>query len=404
MVRLLVRLKTAGACALLALAALLPAGPVRAANNYPVVLVHGFLGFGPDFFPASGFLYWGGYGNIATHMQTYRGPHAVYTATVGAISSNWDRAAELYAQIKGGCVDYGAIHVTRYGYPGQPQKPFGKCWAADPANNPQGYPLAFYPQWDADHPIHLIGHSQGGTTIRALIQLLEHGSPDGDEGDSELYRGGKIGWVRSVVTISAPHNGTTLRDAVLDILPNLRSPLRDFLDNRLAHWELAPDGAQEFNRWALTSPWVYYFSVGTLATEAGAWCCNGTDRKIAPIQSANFQYPRDDLFFYFKPYAGEWIVPSLLQPGMGSYTQSGAGRVRIDSTWFASDGVVNTVSMRAPAGQPVRDYDGTARRGSWNFLGNYRGYDHFDVLNWPNPGPSADPIYDRISDIIFNLE
>ncbi len=386
----------------LALPLLLPLPAAHAANNYPVVLVHGFLGFGPDSYPGSGFLYWGGYNNIAAHMQLYHGPHAVYAAGVAAIGSNWDDAVELYAQIKGGCVDYGASHVLRQSYPGQPQKPPGKCWAADPLNNPSAYPLALYPQWDAAHPIHLIGHSQGGTTIRALIQLLEHGAPN--EGDHELYRGGKAGWVRSVTTLSSPHNGTTLRDAVLDVLPQIRTPLRDYLDSKLTSWELSPDGARDFNRWALTSPQVYYFSVGTLATEAGAWCCNGTDRTIAPIQNTAFQYPRTDMFQYYKYFSGEWIVPSLAQRGIGSYTQSAAGRVRIDSEWFPNDGVVNTISMRAPNGHPVRNYDGTAVRGSWNFLGNYRGYDHFDILNWPNTGPSADPIYERISDILFNLE
>jgi triacylglycerol lipase len=395
------RLTSGLAAALLAVAALSPALPAGAANNDPVLLVHGFLGFGPDQFRETGFKYWGGYHDIAAHMQQYKGPHAVYAASVGPISSNWDRAADLYAQIKGGCVDYGASHVVKYDPPGQPQKPAGKCWAADPANNPEHYPLAFYPQWDADHPIHLIGHSAGGTTIRALVELLEHGAPG--EGDGDLYKGGKVGWIKSVVTISAPHNGTTLPDATLEILPNLHSPLKDILDKNAARWELAPDGARDFNQWARTSPNVYYFSIGTQATEAGSWCCNGTDRAIAPIQDVQHQYAREDMIPYFKSYAGEWIVPSAMQHGMGGYTQDGPGRVRVDESWWPNDGVVNTISMRAPAGHPVRDYDGTAVPGVWNFLGNYRGYDHFDILDWPNPGPSADPVYDRIADIIFGL-
>ncbi|MFC4930904.1 esterase/lipase family protein [Massilia sp. GCM10023247] len=390
---------------LILLLALLPAG-ARAANNDPIVLVHGFLGFGPDQFPRSGFLYWGGYGDIAAHLRLHHGPHTVLTASVGAIASNRERAAELYAQIKGGCVDYGLSHGatdtaadTAAEAAGE-KKPV-RCWAADPARNPLGHPPALYPAWDARHPLHMIGHSQGGTTVRALVELLEHGAPG--EGDGELYQGGKVGWVRSVTTISSPHNGTTLRDAVLDILPQLRSPLRDWLEHDLRNWEMAPDGARNFNRWARTSPHIYYFSVGTLATEAGAWCCNGTDRALAPLQSARYQYPRADMFGYYKRFAGEWIVPSMLQRGMGSYTQSAPGRVRIDSAWFANDGVVNTASMRAPAGHPVRDFDGTPVKGYWNFLGNYRGYDHFDILNWPNKGPPADPIYERISEILFAL-
>ena len=93
----MLRLTNTCACALLALAALL-ASPARAANNDPVVLVHGVLGFGPDEHPLGSFLYWGGYGDIAAHLAVYHGPHTVFTAQVGAIASNWDRAAELYAQ------------------------------------------------------------------------------------------------------------------------------------------------------------------------------------------------------------------------------------------------------------------------------------------------------------------
>lgn len=40
--------------------------------------------------------------------------HDVRTAVVGPISSNWDRACELYAYLKGGRVDYGEAHAARF--------------------------------------------------------------------------------------------------------------------------------------------------------------------------------------------------------------------------------------------------------------------------------------------------
>ncbi|MEJ7806397.1 MAG: hypothetical protein WKG03_10820, partial [Telluria sp.] len=196
---------------LLALALLGLSATAGAANNHPIVLVHGFLGFGPEQFTRSGFKYWGGFDDIAGHMRTHQGTHTVLVASVGSISSSWDRSAELYYQIKGGCVDYGASHTTRFQHLDE-RRPPGKCWAADPSNNPDNYPIALYPAWDAGHPIHLLGHSQGGQTIRSLIQLLEQGSPHGDEGGGELYKGGKTGWVVSATTIAAPHDGTSLRD------------------------------------------------------------------------------------------------------------------------------------------------------------------------------------------------
>ena len=86
--------------------------------------------------------------------------------------------------------------------------------------------------------------------------------------------------------------------------------------------------------------------VERLATEAGAWCCNGTDRAIAPIQTTAFQYARADMMPYFKSFAGEWIVPSAAQRGMGSYTVNVPKRVRIDSDddaqrriWFSASGM-----------------------------------------------------------------
>ncbi len=431
--------------ALLALAALTVAAAAGAANNHPIVLVHGFLGFGPEQFTRSGFKYWGGFDDIAGHLRTHQGQHDIFVASVGSISSNWDRTAELYYQIKGGCVDYGALHTTHFQHL-EERRPPGKCWAADPANNPDNYPPALYPAWDAQHPIHLFGHSQGGQTIRSLIQLLEQGSPHGDEGGGDLYKGGKIGWVVSATTISAPHDGTSLRDAIGEFAPLAMSwaeliakmadpadaahppsepiaaqsaraagesahylarvgaaPLwnQDNFDS--AQWEMGPDGAREFNKWVKTSPHVYYFSIANSATEAGAWCCNQTDRAIALFQKRQYQYPRKDMAPLTKPYAGEWIVPSLGRRGLGSYTQSGPERIPVDSKWFVNDGVVNTASMRSPFGQPVRNYDGRAVRGVWNFLQEYKTYDHFDVLGWPRSGAKAYPIYDTVTAILYGL-
>ncbi len=412
----------------------------HAANNYPIVLVHGFLGFGPDQYAETGFKYWGGFDDIVGHMRA-GGKHPVWASSVGPVSSSWDRAAELFYQIKGGCVDYGAIHSARFARFGAVRQPEGKCWAADPADNPHNYPLALYPQWDAQHPIHLLSHSQGGQTVRALIELLENGSPEGDEGGGALYTGGKVGWVISATTLAAPHDGTSLRDAVGDFAPKiaelasgvaamakasrpsaptyelgleqfgiapkpaegalsfheraLAAPFWNLENFDSAQYEMSPDGAQEFNAWVHTSPSVHYFSVANVATEAGAICCNNTDRLIAPIQQHAYQYPRRDMAPLTKPYAGEWIVPSLGRRGLGSYTQSAPGRVKVDSSWFPNDGVVNTVSMRSPRGQPVR--------GTWNFLGTYRTFDHFDLIGWPKSGPRVYPLYDRIAALLYAL-
>lgn len=421
-----------------------------AANNHPIVLVHGFMGFDDEQFKQSGFKYWGGFDDIAAHLRQHHGQHRVFVSSVGAISSSWDRSAELYYQIKGGCVDYGAVHAARFQHVAGEHRPPGQCWAADPANNPNNYPLALYPAWDAAHPIHLIGHSQGGQTIRSLIQLLENGSPHGDEGGGELYKGGKIGWVVSATTLAAPHDGTSLHDAignfglvVTDLAsriaaiasPSPRKPQpaldlkleqfgvarlageseRDYLARALAaplwnranydtaQYEMGPDGARQFNTWVKTSPHVYYYSLANSATEPGSLCCNSTDRLLAPFQNSNYHYPRWDMAPLTKPYAGEWILPSIGRRGLGSYTQSAPDRVQVDAKWFRNDGVVNTASMRAPTGQPVRDYDGVSVKGSWNFLGTHAGYDHFDLLGWPRKGARAYPIYDAVAAIIYGL-
>lgn len=66
-------------------------------NNYPIVLVHGFMGFGRD--ELLGYKYWGGIVDVQEKLNDLG--YKTYTATVGPVSSNWDRACELYAYIVG---------------------------------------------------------------------------------------------------------------------------------------------------------------------------------------------------------------------------------------------------------------------------------------------------------------
>jgi len=408
-------------------ACLATTGAQAAETKPPVVLVHGFLGFDNTTLGGT-FRYWGGFTDIAQHIAAASG-RQVFTAGVGPVSSNWDRAIELYYQIKGGCADYGAEHVARNSVATEQARPEGKCWPG------------MYPQWDADHPIHLVGHSQGGQTIRTLIQLLEKpGAADPacvDQG--ELLKGGKCGWVISATTIATPHNGTTLRDIVVNSLPNAselaglavqvfgaggsngrgfkfrleqygmaasptesvgdffertkRHPFWSLENHDSAQWDLTPDGAKELNSWVKTSPRVYYFSIGAQATETFS------------LFGDEFQYPVvTKMNPLLQNTAGRWVAPFFQQPGMGSFQQTAPNRVPTDKRWFANDGVVNTVSMSGPEGSTIQPWDGRPAKGVWNLLEVKQGFDHFDVIGWKvNPSETL-KMYDKLMNILSSLD
>src|SRR5205807_6637105 len=79
-------------------------------NLYPFILAHGFAGF----VNVGGFKYWGGLNDIQGDVDSHG--YTTHTAAMGPFSSNWDRACELFAQIKGGQVDYGLAHSNKYGH------------------------------------------------------------------------------------------------------------------------------------------------------------------------------------------------------------------------------------------------------------------------------------------------
>ena len=94
-------------------------GESIAQNRYPIVLVHGFMGWGKE--EMGSYRYWGGKYDLEQELKNEG--FEVYVASVGPVSSNWDRAVELYYQIKGGQIDFGKGHSEKFGLI---QKPEGK--------------------------------------------------------------------------------------------------------------------------------------------------------------------------------------------------------------------------------------------------------------------------------------
>lgn len=301
----------------------------------PIIMVHGLGGFGPG--EMLGFNYWGGIDNIPQYLTSSGYP--AFAAKVGPFSSNWDRAVELYYYIKGGYVDYGEFHSSRFGHDRKKSR----------------YYPGIYPQWDAAHPIHLLGHSMGGITVRKLLTLLEKGdaTEKQDPTHAGLFDGGRVGWVRSITTVSTPHNGATLTYELLpDWTPFVRNlvttaaalagadvNIKGIYDFSLEQWGLEQQPDESFASYAarvgnsriwttndysgfdvtpesaideslvdLDSKNVYYFSVTTKATNKGLL--------------TGWEYPRLDMFPLLIPVAYPWPVVM----GLGNYTQNKPGK------------------------------------------------------------------------------
>ena len=135
-------------------------------NDYPIVLIHGFLGWGNE--EMGNYRYWGGHKDIQKMLE--ENGFKVFNVSVGPISSNWDRAIEIYYQLKGGQIDYGYKHSEKYGLI---QKPSDKQY------------VGLYPEWDKNNPVHLVGHSMGGQTARMLQYLLETELFEDDSGNQK---------------------------------------------------------------------------------------------------------------------------------------------------------------------------------------------------------------------------
>jgi triacylglycerol lipase len=196
-----------------------------------IVMVHGLLGWGPA--EVFKFPYWGQTAspNYCTQLTSLTGLPC-YVATVGPISSNRERAAELYAQIRGLNTDYGASRSGTWGFSryAWPQTSMDFSYPSNAVNLLSPKQAGYLPQWcmgNNTDVIHFVGHSLGGPTIRMLERLIRLGDPvelatSGASNVSALFNnktgsaanGFRATCIKSLTTIATLHDGSPLHSVL----------------------------------------------------------------------------------------------------------------------------------------------------------------------------------------------
>jgi triacylglycerol lipase len=418
-------------------------------NDYypPIIFVHGILGWGPE---EEGF---GSYWGRAQHVENEIKTNSIKFASLGPVSSNWDRACELFYQIKGGDCDYGKDHAEKYGH-----KRILKNWKKGK------YPL--HRDWDEKHPIHLVGHSQGAATVRKLQQMLkeqqfEKYNPI--EKRFERYDTNE-NWIKSITTISGVHNGSTIwysslgssretgrlqgefearllnhaaeivlyglfapRQALTLFFAQLPTVMRGLYNWDLDHWEikrqegedflhffgkilnhrfaygednafydLSLHGMKKFNSTVETNNTTYYFSYPT--------------NQSFPLLAIGYHLPNSKMHFAIKSFSRK----------IGSFTQE-LHISEFDNhkeEWWPNDGILNTISQYYPflgtAEKPKyktcnEEWDSINSKwkawpkawpdnpepGVWHVMPDtLKDWDHFDIVVFPENGEKSDKQYE----------
>ena len=343
-------------------------------TNYPFVFVAGFAGWGKYDLLNNALPYWGRLNGDLIKYLNDQG-FASCAASVDPLGSAWDRVCELYAQMAGTVVDYGQVHAIRFNH-----KRFGTDYRKRPLLSGWGEPDGS----GGINKVNVVGHSFGGATIRLLAQLLADGSPEeiaGTRGTvSGLFKGGKADWIHSITTLAAPHNGVdivlalspvegiTALDKFKRLEPLKTKPVfKDIYSRgksrsvlRVADkgvYDLYVDGAHALNENLSTIDSIYYFSFPSDATVKSP----DSEKRIPDNSVA------DPLL-----YASIHMI--------GRSTKVTDKGFVIDETWYNNDGVVNTISTKAPFKEPQKSFDADEiTPGIWNIMETYRG-DHAAVI------------------------
>lgn len=356
---------------------------IFANNKAPIVLVHGFLGWGKD--EIENINYWGGANDIEAYLQS-KG-YTVFSVSVGPISSNYDCAVETFFQIKGGQLDYGKKHSEKYGLI---QRPKGKVYKG------------LFPEWDNNNPIHLIGYSFGGQTIRMLHHLLKTKVDFENKTQNILLDNNLDNWVKSITTMSTPLNGATIADITSklipfsdNIMPIINVISTDYYDLDLYQWGLNKKETESLfgymNRLIQNNAWNTTNSIAYDATLAGAKNINNLvsiDPSVYYFSYSTSCSKKDPSTGFHIPQESLSLANYPLCYLMGRINIKSDENLKTDSTWFENDGTVNTISMVRPftgdnGPEPMKRIEKGEKPepGVWNFMGEYN-LDHKNFIGF----------------------
>lgn len=388
---------------------------------YPVVFIHGLNGWGGAEGINGIIPYWGATTGDLMPVLEKKG-YECYSASVGPISSAWDRACELYAQLTGTRVDYGAAHSAANNH-----LRYGRTYEAPLIENWGGLD-----EQGKIQKIHLVGHSFGGTTARMLVQLLSEGSAQeraASPGDcSPLFEGGKASWVHSVTTVCTPHNSTTLYYPLellgaidtfryasalyigsagrswangryfdfhmeqfgLSYVPGSRDAdsyfkaVKRLVDNTqdTAIYDLTPAGMKELNGFFEIQQGIYYYSYAFSTTKA-----------VEPLRISLPAINTNPVI----------AALSLMMGVMPEFTDKEL-EISYDASWQMNDALVNTQSELYPLDEPHTDYDPGAQplTGVWNVMPVHSG-DHGKAIGLLAPTVPTQEFYFELMALLAEL-
>lgn len=360
-------------------------------NEHPWVFVHGMGGWAEY----DGEAYWGGWADSEGDVIALYNEASIeaYAAVVGPLNSAWDRACELYAQLTGTVVDYGAAHSAAHNHDRFGYDYTDKCLMGTP--------------WDSQTALNLVGHSFGGPAVRLFASLMAYGDADeiaatGTQ-TSPLFTGGHTNAVNAVITFSGVHNGSPIANLIHDsvLMPvifgalNLCGTLfgRNLLmwDVQMGHFGITPTQDEERATFSWAKAKAVYAAednVGYDLTLRGSRELNEKIRTVENVYyysySCNSSY-KTPLNTYV-PIESNFLLFIPTSFYIGTLEGKTIDGIYMDETWAKNDGIVPLASALYPhtEADTARSYEEavnageTIERGVWYYMPIMEGFDHFD--------------------------